>query len=202
MDSKKYFTLIYPLLDSLSKGALIRNIMGALFRILGIVFFLGGIVFFFKAVSFTPDFWFFILYLLLLCSSFISMQIWFYRAKVIFSLPDSDFTVIPVFSQLFRAIGENYALFLVTLGAGGILVLWFSNYMRELWSLMPYIPGIRLESSFTGGLIFLTATVIAAFLILLVTYFIAESVLAIVEIAINTRQLKREEPKTTDATEP
>lgn len=192
MDTKNIFTFFYPIIDSLNKGSLIRNVMAFLFRLIGIVGFIGGIYFFFKTISYAPDFWFVLLLFLFAAASFISLQIWFYRAKAIINLEDSEFTVIPIFSNLFRAIGENYALFLITVGIGGTLMLWFSNYGNYLWKFSRYIPFIRLDDSFVGGLIFLALTIIIAFLILLLTYFLAENILVLVQIAKNTRENKNE----------
>ena len=193
MDTKNIFNFFYPIIDSLNKGSLIRKVMAFLFRLIGVVSFIGGIYFFFKTISYAPDFWFVLLLFLFAAASFISLQIWFYRAKAILNLEDSEFTVIPIFSNLFRAIGENYALFLITVGIGGTLMLWFSNYGNYLWEFSRYIPFIRLDDSFIGGLIFLAFTIIIAFLVLLLTYFLAENILVLVQIAKNTGKIKKEE---------
>lgn len=192
MDARKIFTFIYPLIDSLSKGTLIRKVMFLLFGIIGVLSFFGGVYFFFKTVSYVPDFWTFILLLLFVLASFLSLQIWFYRAEAVSNLEDSEFTVIPIFSNFFRALGENYALFLITVGIGGTLMLWFSNYGGYLWEFSRYIPFVSLEDSFFGGLFFLVLTILLAFLFLLITYFIAENILALAQIAKNTSCLKKE----------
>lgn len=195
METKNIFTFFYPIIDSLNKGSLIRNVMAFLFRLIGVVGFVGGVYFFFKTISYAPDFWFVLLLFLFAAASFISLQIWFYRAQAVLNLEDSEFTVIPIFSNLFRAIGENYALFLITVGLGGTLMLWFSNYGNYLWEFSRYIPFITIDDSFIGGLLFLVMTIIIAFLILLVTYFIAENILVLVQIAKNTRGLQKENVK-------
>ncbi len=193
MDANNIFTFFYPVIESLSKGSLIKKVMSFLFYLIGVLSFLGGVYFFFKTISYVPDFWSVILLLLFVSSSFLSLQIWFYRAKAIRDLEDSEFTVIPIFSNLFRAIGENYAVFLITIGLGGTLMLWFSHYGGYLWSFVEYIPFVRsLEDSFIGGVLFLLLTIIIAFFILLLAYFIAENILVLVEIAKNTRGLKKE----------
>jgi len=97
--------------------------MAFLFSLIGVVVFIGGIYFFFKNISYAPDFWYVLLLFLFATASFISLQIWFYRAKAILNSEDSEFTVIPIFSNLFRAIGENYALFVITVGIGGTIML-------------------------------------------------------------------------------
>ena len=153
---------------------------------------MGGVYFFFKTISYVPDFWSVVLLLLFVCASFLSLQIWFYRAKEIKNLEESEFTVIPIFSNLFRALGENYAVFIITIGMGGTLMLWFSKYGGYLWEFSRYIPFVSLEDSFVGGLLFLVLTIVIAFLVLLLTYFIAENILVFVEIAKNTSWLKKE----------
>ncbi len=192
MDTKNIFTFFYPIIDSLNKGSLIRNVMAFLFRLIGVVSFVGGVYFFFRTISYAPDFWFVLLLFLFASASFISLQIWFYRAKAILNLEDSEFTVIPIFSNFFRAIGENYALFSITVGVGGTLMLWFSNYGNALREFSRYIPFVILDVSFTGGLIFLAITIIIAFLILLIAYFLAENTLVLAQIAKNTRGLQKE----------
>ena len=192
MDPKNILTFFYPVLDSLSKGSLIKKIMYFLFNLIGALSFIYGLYFFFKTISYVPDFWTVVLLLLFVFSSFLSLQIWFYRAKAISELEDSQFTVIPIFSHLFRAIGEIYAVFLITIGIGGTLMLWFSKYGNTLWEFARFIPFVNfLEDSFFGGLLFLLLTLIIAFFILLFTYFFAENVLVLVEIAKNTSGLKK-----------
>ena len=192
MDTNNIFTFIYPVIDSLSKGSLIKKVMAFLFGLIGVLSFVVGVYFFFKTISYAPDFWFVVLLFLFLLSSFISLQIWFYRAKAIMNLEDSDFIVIPIFSNLFRAIGENYAVFLITIGVGGTLMLWFSRYAYNLSEFARYIPFVSFNDSFIGGLLFLLLTTVIAFIVLLLTYFLAENILVLVEIAKNTRGLKKE----------
>jgi len=193
MDTKNILTFFYPIIDSLSKGSLIRKVMSFLFGLLGVLSFIGGIYLFFKSISYAPDFWSVVFLLLLLISSFFTFQIWFYRANVVLNLSDSDFTVIPIFAQLFRAVGETYATFIISIGLGGTLTLWFSNYLGNLWEFANYIPFLsNITNSFFGGILFFLLTIISAFFILLITYFLAENILVLVEIAKNTRSQKKE----------
>ncbi len=192
MNSNNIFTFFYPVIESLSKGSLIKKVMSFLFGFIGVLIFVGGIYFFFKTISYVPDFWSGALLFFMLFASILSLQIWFYRAKTILDLEDSEFTVIPIFSNLFRAVGENYAVFLIAIGIGGTLNLWFSNYASNLGELTRFIPFIGLtESSFIGGLLFLLITTVIASFILLLSYFLAENAIVLVEIAQNTRELKK-----------
>ena len=140
MESNSILTFLYPLLESLSKGSLIRKVMIFLFRLIGVLIFIGGIYFFINAIGHAPDFWFVILFILVLIASLISIQIWFYRANAISQLDDSDFTVISIFSHVFRAFGEIYALYTLVISIGGVLILWFSNYVYNLMEFTRYIP--------------------------------------------------------------
>jgi hypothetical protein len=195
MGNIKFFSIINLVLESLSKGSLVRTIMAFLFRFVGVANFIFIAYFFFKTISYAPDFWLVLLLLLLLVAAFFVLQIWFYRANKILGLEDSDFTVMPIFSHLFRAFGEMYALGAITIGLGGTLILWFSDYIYSLGEFLQYLPFASLDSSFIGGIIFLLVTILVGFLIMLVSYFMAEYVLVFAEIAKNTRWLKKEVPE-------
>jgi hypothetical protein len=192
MENTKLFSLVNVVLDSLSKGSLLRTIMAILFRLVGVANFLFMIYFFFKTISYAPDFWIVLLLLLAIVAAFFVLQIWFYRAKKVLELEDSDFTVMPIFSQFFRAFGEMYALGLITIGFGGTLILWFSDYYYGLGQFLQFFPNLPAENTFIGGLIFFVFAVLIGFLVLLITYFFAEYILVFPEIAKNTKWLKNE----------
>ncbi len=130
---------------------------------------------------------------LLGAATFAVFQILFYRADSISRLPDSQFTVMPVFSFLFRAWGETYAAFAATLGVAGCLFTWFSgmNPNAILGSyfgvLMP--PSIPVESNFIAGILFLIVMALLAFGVLIFSYFLAEAVIVIADISRNIRLL-------------
>jgi len=191
MENNGIFTFLYPLLESLSKGSLIRKVMVFLFRLIGVLTLIGGVYLFINAIGHAPDFWFVVLLILVLIASLISIQIWFYRAGAISKLDDSDFTVIPIFSHVFRAFGETYALYTLIISIGGMLILWFSNYVYNLFDFVRFIPFIGFDATFIGGIIFFLVSIVAAFFVLLLTYFLAENILVLVEIAKNTRSLRK-----------
>ncbi|HKI79588.1 MAG TPA: hypothetical protein VKA26_13685 [Ignavibacteriaceae bacterium] len=193
MDSKNILNIFYPFIDSLNQGSFIRKLMTNLFRLIGILSLVGGLYFFFKTISNAPDFWFVLLLILFLAFTFVAFQIWFYRADAISKLKDSDFNVIPIFANVFRGIGETYAAFLITIGIGGTINLWFSSYSYSLMSFLSFVPFISADSSFLGGILFLLMTIVMGLSILLFTYFLAENVLVLVEIARNTRSLRKED---------
>lgn len=198
--SKIFF--MNPILDSLNKGGIIRDIMAFLFRLIGVLI-IGGIVyFFFKTISNVPDLWSFLLLLLVLGASFIAGQSWFYHAKEILGYADSNYSAIPIVAHLFRALGETYAIFASAIAVGGILMFWFSNYVYFLYliPLFHLLPSIG-QSNFVGGLEFFFVVFIVAYLVLLITYFLAENVSVLVDIARNTKLMRasaRKEELATD----
>jgi len=126
---------------------------------------------------------------LLGAATFAVFQILFYRADSISRLGESAFTVMPIFSLLFRAWGETYAAFVATLGVAGCLFTWFSGMnpaaLMGAYVPVPFPPSIPMESNFVVGLIFLIVTALMAFAVLIFFYFLAEAVIVIADIARN-----------------
>jgi len=119
----------------------------------------------------------------------------FYRADSISRLGDSAFTVMPIFSLLFRAWGETYAAFVATLGVAGCVFTWFSGMnpavLLGAYVPVPLPPSIPMESNFVVGLIFLIVTALMSFAVLIFFYFLAEAVIVIADIARNVGLLVR-----------
>lgn len=197
MENQNSFFFMNSILDSLNKGSLIRGIMAALFRLIGILVFIGVVYLFFSTISNAPDFWFVLLLLFVLAASFLIAQAWFYHAKVIVGFEDTDYSVIPIVSNLFRAIGETYAIFATAVGVGATLMYWFSNYGGMMYDFTRYLYLLPLsgllpfgsESRFIAGVVFLITLLITAYVILLITYFLAENILVLVDIAKNTKMM-------------
>lgn len=203
MENQNSFFFMNAMLDLLNKGSLIRGIMAALFRLIGILIFIGVVYLFFDGIAHWPDFFYGILMLLVLASSFLIAQAWFYHAKKIVSFEDSDYSVIPIVSNLFRALGETYAIFATAVAVGGMLMDWFSNYAGMMYGFTRFLYFLPLgdllpfgSGRFIGGLVFLLVLLITTYVILLITYFLAENILVLVDIAKNTKMMregKREE---------
>ncbi len=119
-------------------------------------------------------------------------QILFYRAGVVEALPSSKFTVIPIFSQLLRCVGEIYASFAVVFGVGGMIFLWVTktNPLGLLGAFATWLPhgAGGAEGSFIGGVLFLIHMLVMGFLGLVVFYAAAEGSVALVTIAHNTER--------------
>ena len=198
MENPNNFFFMNSILDSLNKGSLIRGIMAGLFRLIGILIFVGIVYLFFNGIAHWPDFFFGLLMLLILASSFFIAQVWFYHAKKILNFEDSDYSVIPIVSHFFRAFGETYAIFATAVAIGGMLMDWFSNYAGAMYDFTRYLYLLPLggllpfgsESTFIGGIVFLLILLITAYIILLITYFLAENVLVLVDIAKNTKMMR------------
>jgi hypothetical protein len=117
-------------------------------------------------------------------------QILFYRAESVRDLGQSPFTVIPIFSILFRTLGETNATFGVAVGVGGCLFVWLSGmsplrFLPVLGEMSPAATG----GTFLDGVSFLLSAAVLSFVLLLGFYFLAEAVVVVVDIACNVRLL-------------
>lgn len=191
---KKEFNF-YSLLDSLNKGYLIRDIMAILFKLVGIFVFIGVSYLFFATGRHVRDIWILLLLFFVWFASYFIAKLWFYHAKAIIDFEDPDYSVIPIVSQFFRAIGETYALFATAVSIGGMLMIWFSDYWYAMGVFTRYIflfPSLEIDNKFISGFLFLLGALLIAYVILLVAYFIAENVLVFADIAKNTKRLGTE----------
>ncbi|MGD0015706.1 MAG: hypothetical protein ABSD56_15015 [Bryobacteraceae bacterium] len=194
-------SFLYPVLDALSDGRIIRKSMVLALRILGVLAAAGGVYtlvkllkeIFDRTVPTEVTLGGLVLAILLLAGTACVVQICFYRARSVSRLGESAFTVVPIVSILFRWIGEVYATILATLAVGGCLFLWFAGsgpgmLLGPLRDFAPVSP-FNVNSIFLYGLIFLVYVLMAAFVMLVLAYFLAESTLVMVDIALNIRRL-------------
>jgi hypothetical protein len=184
-------------LGALERGKIIRAGVAMALRILGVFALLAGVFMVIGTLKIAFDLpqsaatlGGILATALLGAAVFAVFQILFYRADSVSRLPDSQFTVMPVFSFLFRAWGESFATFVTTLGVAGGLFTWFSDMSvsRLLESFLP-IPRMPVEGSFIGGLLFLALMAVLAFGALIFSYFLAESVIVVADISRNIRLL-------------
>jgi len=132
-----------------------------------------------------------ILAAILLGAAFFAIcQILLYRAASVSRLGESPFTVIPILSILFRGTGEIYATLLATAGIAGCVFTWSSGLSPDQL-VSPFMPPLEIptENTFLLGLFFLIVSVLAAFGVLILFYFLAEAAIVIVDIAKNIRSL-------------
>jgi len=193
------FLVLWPYrygLEALESGSVIRAGVTLALRILGVVVGLSGVYVVIETLKLaftlptTGTIGGIMAAALIGFASFSALQIYFYRAASVSRLGPSPFTVIPIFSILFRTIGEVYAISAATVGVAGCLFTWFSgmNPASIVGSFFP-MPPIPMESQFLVGLAFLVFLELIAFGALILFYFLAEAVLVIADIALNVRLL-------------
>jgi hypothetical protein len=124
----------------------------------------------------------------------------FIRARDIAALPDEDFYVIPIAAIALKLVGELYASFVAVMSvAGGILMWPMRGYAYSLVKMaIPFVPRLGNAEGFMGGLLFMAGGLFAAFVVLVLSYFLAEAVLVLAESARNikiTRQIAEQYDK-------
>ena len=195
--SKFFF---YPVLDALGDGRIIRKGVSTALQVLAVLDLLGGaylLVEILKAAFQMPTDGTIggLLFAVIFLGTVLAIaQILWYRAASVRNLGDSPFTVIPVVAVLLRTAGEVYATAGVSVGVGGCLFLWLAkgNPMGLLQGLGGVLPSASADASFLGGIMFLLYLSVASFFMLIVFYFLAESIVVTVDIARHVRQLVRQ----------
>jgi hypothetical protein len=124
----------------------------------------------------------------------------FIRARDITALPDGEFYVIPIAAIALKLIGEVYASFVAVMAvAGGILVWLMRGYAFSVVKMAaPFVPRLGNDEGFVGGLLFMGGGLFAAFVVLVVSYFLAEAVCMMADRAQNikiTRQIAEQYDK-------
>jgi hypothetical protein len=191
-------TFFYPVLKALESGKAVRKAVAIALQIVGGLVLAAGLALLFALFkdSFrmpTPQGTLgAVLFALIMAVTFMCVaQTFFYRAECIRKLGESRYTVIPVFSLLLRATGEAWGTTCVAVGIGGSLFIWFARYspMPALGMLGSVLPNYQADATVLGGLGFLCNLLVAGVLLLLLFYFLAESVLVVADIAVNVRRV-------------
>jgi hypothetical protein len=187
------------LLQGLENGKVIRTGVTLVLRILATVTALGGIILLLETLKFafnlpgTATLGGLVAAAGIAVTTFAMFQILLYRATSVSKLGDSEFTVIPIFSYLFRAAGECDAAFAVGIGVTGCLFTWLTGISPErLMPLIPGVPGLSASNnSFLFGLSFLGLMLLLAFIALVGFYFCAELVLIAADISRNVGKIAK-----------
>jgi hypothetical protein len=124
----------------------------------------------------------------------------FIRARDIVQLPEAEFHVIPIATIALKLIGEVYASFVAVMSvASGILIWLMRGYAFSLVKIAaPFVPRLGNGQEFVGGLLLMIGGLLAAFVVLVVTYFLAELVCLMADSAQNiktTRQIAEQYDK-------
>ncbi len=114
----------------------------------------------------------------LIAAAAASMQICLYRADRTQDLPGTRYSVLSVFTQLLRAVGEVSVVIGVAGGIGGCLNAWIADGFAPLGFI-----------GFTPGILFFALSVASGFVMLFANYFIAEGVNLFVNIANDQHRL-------------
>jgi hypothetical protein len=186
-----------PVLDALNDGKVIRSSIALFLQILGVLSIVGGVYLLIEILKASFDLptegtiGGLLLSIILIAAVLAVAQIFFYRSTNVRDLGESQFTVIPIFSILFRCFGEIYATLGVAIGVGGCIFIWFSKYnpLYLLGLIGHFFPSFSPEGTFLGGLLFLVYFALLSFVIIVVFYFLAESTVVLVDIAKNIHQL-------------
>ena len=185
-----------PVLKSLEDGRLVRSWVATALRVIAILAVLGGLVAAYRVLKYLsqtgatgPGL---LLAVVMVVAVAMMAQILFYRAGMIARLPNSRFTVIPIFSQMLRGAGETYAAFAAVFGLGGMVFLWITrqsplDLIGTFAFVVPRAAAVN-AGPFVGGLLFFVYTLVAGFVGLILSYAAAEAVVALVTIAQNTEK--------------
>lgn len=106
------------------------------------------------------------------------------RAGHIASLPDGEFTLIPLCAVLSLFAGEAYAAFSASVSLGGGLLIWFTrgdahNLLRDVSA---FVPSSK-SSDFLAGVLFMIRGLVRAALVLTGGYLASELFLVVGKVA-------------------
>ncbi|MCL5966370.1 MAG: hypothetical protein M1550_04035 [Deltaproteobacteria bacterium] len=181
-------------LNRLSCGPFFRRFLALSLRIFAAVIAVGGLIAFVNAWNHTaklPSARILggIVYILSLAGGFyMAVHAILIRSKDIRGLPDSEFTLIPIFSVLSRMTGEAYAAFVAAVAVGGGILIWFaegSSYpiLEDMSLLFPHGGG----ETFPDGIRFMLRGVLRAVLALAGGYLLSEIFVVLEKVAGNAR---------------
>jgi len=190
--SKLFF--IKPVLEIISRGKFFRHGFALILRIIAILMAIGGLFLFIQNFRFIGRFGFLgalgliIAQLFLLAAIWIIIQIIWNRANVIVNLPDSNFTIIPIFSIVLKMIGEVYATIILLLSISGAFLTWFiGSGGRIFYQLREFVPFLSVGTGFLGGLLLIVLGIISSFIALFFFYLFSEGIAVIFDIANNVK---------------
>ena len=200
-ESKSYF-FYYPVLRGLERGGLIRTCVVWGLKIGAIAVILGGLLSGFgilstgQALGGAGMLGAVLMALILLGTSLCVAQVCWYRAGSIEALGESDYTLIPITSILFRAGAECGATGFAGLAVGTCLFLWFSPGGAGGFGALPIPVSLPVTTGFLGGVLALLYFGLMALGSLIGGYFAAEWIGVLVDIAASIHKIRRAVEKT------
>lgn len=194
----RLLTFLHPVLRALDDGNSIRAVASQVLRALAVVTALVGLLALIQVVKVSFQFGStaatlggLLLAAMLVAATLAVVQAMLYRAQTIHLLGRSTFTVIPIVSVLFRLSGEVYAIVGLSLSVGACVFTWLVGFSpRDLiGGLSLFLPIPSAGGTFVSGLLVLAVGAGVSILVLVVSYFMAESSLVLVDIAGNIQRL-------------
>lgn len=182
MDQVDRATPVRDMLEAMSNGSLIRNVISMFVRILAIVIGVAALVFWVRVWGDIGNngFWggvgLFIWQLVFPVAAFVSLKVVYLRGVDIRDMPDSRFTVAPIVANLIAMKGEAAFAFLAIMSVPAMFVAWFIG--SPLVQVCPMIG-----FGFWAGPATFVAFWVLGFVFMLVTRAIQEWTLAIFSIA-------------------
>lgn len=193
-------TVLYPVLDALNDGSVIRRyVAGGLQLLAWLTLAAGvlGIVVILKAAfndalpaeaTIAGVAW----AIIFATTVWALAQVSLYHARDVRRLRDDRFVVIPVASIILRLLGEQFAVWCAAFGFAGFLIaLVAGQYAAFLMNATSMLPGLPIEAGggLLGALWVLAMSLSTGFAVLLAFYFAGEMVLVAADAANHLRQL-------------
>ena len=186
-----------PVLDALNDGKVIQSSIVHSLKVLAVLTVVGGVYVLIDVLKASFDLptegtiGGLVFAMFLGGSIFIATQMLFYRSANIQNLSNTPFTVIPICSILVRTFGEVYSILTIAIGIGGCIFMWLakSNPLYVLGELARFFPSVMPEETFLGGVFFLVYFALMSFIIFVISYFFAESIVVMTETAKGIRHL-------------
>ncbi len=171
-------------IDAIAQGAAFRACFSRFLKIAAAGVAFSGLVALFHAWQFTsrqqpPGIAGGIVYMLFLAAGiYMVVHAAVIRAGHIASLPDGEFTLIPLCAVLCLLAGEAYAAFCASVSIGGGVLIWFIrgdayNLLKDVSAFLPSFRG----TDFLGGILFMIRGLFRAALVLTGGYLASELLL-------------------------
>ena len=202
------YLFMESVLQMIAQGSFFRKAFAVVLRAVAVIVSIAGLVMWMSVWRFAARAPFVMLLgivffqLLFVVALYMVAHTLFIRARDIAQLLDEEFYAIPIVAIALKLVGEVYASFVAVMSvAGGILIWLMRGYAYSLVKMAaPFVPRFGNGEGFVGGLLFMGGGLFAAFVVLVLTYFLAEAVVVLAESARNlkiTRQIAEQYDKGT-----
>ncbi|MGM0381474.1 MAG: hypothetical protein ACQEP7_05760 [bacterium] len=194
------YLFMSDVLDWFSEGEVLRRIFSILLKVICGVFALLALYRFAKNWSFVTEVSFggflgllWVQIIFVVASYMVLHTIWI-RSNKISEIEAGRYTVIPIFSNLSRMMGEIYAVIAANVAVGGTVVLLFAGLPRPLSNLIGEVFPVAVPMMHPGygaagikpAIGFFLGAVGAGLSFLVTFYLVAELLIVLVDIARNT----------------